>query len=75
MVLVGDEVNIDIEERTVTIRWSLLGCGSSFILLGSKGLLGATTCGLPASPLDIFTDKYDTYVFRSRTVLTPSTLQ
>ncbi|KAH6912706.1 hypothetical protein BKA70DRAFT_772704 [Coprinopsis sp. MPI-PUGE-AT-0042] len=56
IVLVGDEVNVDIDERSVAIRWSLLACGNSFVLLGSKGMLGAATCGLPASPFDVFAD-------------------
>ncbi|KAH9850124.1 hypothetical protein C2E23DRAFT_735631 [Lenzites betulinus] len=56
IVLVGDDVDVDIDEPALTIRWSIVGCGPDFVLPGSEGAHGSAGCGLPAMPLSIFVD-------------------
>jgi len=56
IVLLGDNVDIDVDEPSVTIRWSIIGCGSTFILPGSEGTHGSALCGLPSIPLKIYVD-------------------
>ncbi|KAI9058304.1 hypothetical protein FKP32DRAFT_1669200 [Trametes sanguinea] len=56
IVLVGDDVDVDIDEPALTIRWSILGCGPEFVLAGSPGSHGSASCGLPAMPLTIYVD-------------------
>ncbi|KAF9013275.1 hypothetical protein BDQ17DRAFT_1419434 [Cyathus striatus] len=56
IVLVGESVDVDVDEPSITIRWSILGCGDGFVLSGSEGVHGSKTCGLPADPLYIFVD-------------------
>ncbi|KAI0823933.1 hypothetical protein BC628DRAFT_1420370 [Trametes gibbosa] len=56
IVLVGDDVDVDIDEPALSIRWSIVGCGPAFVLPGSEGSHGSEGCGLPAMPLSIFVD-------------------
>ncbi|KAI0076698.1 hypothetical protein K474DRAFT_1662571 [Panus rudis PR-1116 ss-1] len=56
IVLIGENVDIDVDEPSVTIRWSIVGCGSAFMLSGSEGLHGSSSCGIPSIPLSIFVD-------------------
>ncbi|OSD07271.1 hypothetical protein PYCCODRAFT_1430513 [Trametes coccinea BRFM310] len=56
IVLVGDDVDVDVDEPALTIRWSILGCGQEFVLSGSPGSHGSASCGLPAMPLTIYVD-------------------
>ncbi|KAF5369317.1 hypothetical protein D9758_002723 [Tetrapyrgos nigripes] len=56
IVLLGENVDIDIDEPSVGIRWSILACGTDYVLSGSAGVHGSKTCGLPAFPLLIFVD-------------------
>ncbi|KII86785.1 hypothetical protein PLICRDRAFT_177523 [Plicaturopsis crispa FD-325 SS-3] len=60
IVLFGESVDVDVDEPSVTIRWSILACGEEFILNGSAGAHGSAHCGLPASPLYIFVDGDET---------------
>ncbi|KAH8114565.1 hypothetical protein DFH11DRAFT_1508952 [Phellopilus nigrolimitatus] len=57
IVLLGENVDVDVDEPSVSIRWSTLGCGAGFILPGSPLLHGSSACGLPAIPLEIFIDE------------------
>ncbi|RDB18003.1 hypothetical protein Hypma_000763 [Hypsizygus marmoreus] len=56
VVLIGENVDVDIDEPSITIRWSILACGDEFVLPGSAGNHGSKGCGLPAQPLHIFVD-------------------
>ncbi|KAL1950348.1 hypothetical protein VTO73DRAFT_5472 [Trametes versicolor] len=56
IVLVGDDVDVDIDEPAVTIRWSIIACGEEFVLPGSEGAHGSSGCGLPSMPLAILVD-------------------
>ncbi|KAJ2926413.1 hypothetical protein H1R20_g10681, partial [Candolleomyces eurysporus] len=60
LVLVGESVDVDIDEPAVTIRWSILACGEGLVLPGSSGILGSKGCGLPVQPLHIFVDSQGT---------------
>ncbi|KAJ2935491.1 hypothetical protein H1R20_g1603, partial [Candolleomyces eurysporus] len=60
LVLVGESVDVDIDEPAVTIRWSILACGEGLVLPGSSGILGSKGCGLPVQPLQIFVDSQGT---------------
>jgi hypothetical protein len=57
IVLLGENVDVDVEEPSISVRWSILACGNAFVLSGSEGVHGNKLCGLPASPLYIFIDK------------------
>ncbi|CAL1713170.1 unnamed protein product [Somion occarium] len=56
IVLVGENVDVDVDEPSITVRWSILGCGSAFVLKGSEGAHGSSSCGIPSMPLSIFVD-------------------
>lgn len=57
VVLVGENVDMDVDEPSVTIRWSVLGCGTDFMLPNSPALHGSRSCGLPAVPLSFYVDR------------------
>ncbi|KAL0961155.1 hypothetical protein HGRIS_006127 [Hohenbuehelia grisea] len=59
LVLLGESIDVDVDEPSVTIRWSILACGDNFTLPGSVGSHGSQACGLPAVPLHIFVDADD----------------
>jgi len=59
IVLIGDNVDVDIDEPAVTIRWSMIGCGSAFVLPGSEGTHGSNSCGLPSMALNVYIDSGD----------------
>ncbi|EJC98157.1 uncharacterized protein FOMMEDRAFT_162515 [Fomitiporia mediterranea MF3/22] len=63
LVLVGENVDVDVDEPSVTIRWSALGCGGAYLLPGSPNLHGSSACGLPAIPLDLFISNSEAPVF------------
>ncbi|KAH9480439.1 hypothetical protein JR316_0007039 [Psilocybe cubensis] len=56
VVLVGESVDVDIDEPSITIRWSIVACGEAFMLPGTAGAHGSGSCGLPASPIHFFVD-------------------
>ncbi|THU87033.1 hypothetical protein K435DRAFT_682405 [Dendrothele bispora CBS 962.96] len=56
IVLLGENVDIDVDEPSVGIRWSIVACGQDYVLPGSTGVHGSRVCGLPISPLLIFVD-------------------
>ncbi|KAF9445391.1 hypothetical protein P691DRAFT_777608 [Macrolepiota fuliginosa MF-IS2] len=56
IVLIGDSVDVDIDEPSVTVRWSILACGQGYVLPESTGVHGSNVCGLPSLPLRIFVD-------------------
>ncbi|KAF5340642.1 hypothetical protein D9611_007486 [Ephemerocybe angulata] len=62
IVLVGESVDVDIDEPSVDIRWSILACGEGLVLPQSGGALGSVACGLPVEGLDIYIDSQDTPV-------------
>ena len=62
IVLIGDNVDIDVDEPAVTIRWSILACGSNFTLPGSEGTHGSSLCGIPSMPLFIYVDRLDVII-------------
>lgn len=53
----GENVDIDVDEPSVTIRWSVLGCGTGFVLPNSPMLHGSRACGLPAMLLNFYVDR------------------
>ncbi|OCH91203.1 hypothetical protein OBBRIDRAFT_753513 [Obba rivulosa] len=56
IVIIGDNVDVDVDEPSVGFRWSILGCGDDFVLPGSEGIHDSSLCGLPAMPLSIYVD-------------------
>ncbi|KAI0632341.1 hypothetical protein C8Q77DRAFT_918090 [Trametes polyzona] len=56
IVLIGDDVDVDVDEPALTVRWSIIACGEGFVLPGSEGAHGSANCGLPVMPLKIFVD-------------------
>ncbi|KAI0333652.1 hypothetical protein GY45DRAFT_1271339 [Cubamyces sp. BRFM 1775] len=56
IVLIGDDVDVDVDEPALTIRWSIIACGQAYVLPGSEGAHGSAGCGLPVMPLSIFVD-------------------
>ncbi|KAF8195564.1 hypothetical protein BJ912DRAFT_1021254 [Pholiota molesta] len=56
VVLIGESVDVDIDEPSVTIRWSIVACGDNFMLPGSAGVHGTQSCGLPDSAMYFFVD-------------------
>ncbi|CAA7261582.1 unnamed protein product [Cyclocybe aegerita] len=59
IVLVGESVDVDVDEPSITIRWSIGACGEDFMLPGSAGVHGSDACGLPAIPLRFYVDSDD----------------
>lgn len=57
IVLIGESVDVDVDEPSITIRWSILACGQGYVLPESNGVHGSNVCGLPSLPLRIFVDK------------------
>ncbi|TBU27218.1 hypothetical protein BD311DRAFT_846030 [Dichomitus squalens] len=56
IVLFGDDVDVDVDEPALTIRWSIIGCGDGFVLEGSEGTHGSQNCGLPSMALELYVD-------------------
>ncbi|KAL1748226.1 hypothetical protein HDZ31DRAFT_60422 [Schizophyllum fasciatum] len=56
LVLIGENVDIDVDEPSIGIRWSILACGEDYMQSGSGGLHGSKVCGLPNEPVQIFAD-------------------
>ncbi|KXN81758.1 hypothetical protein AN958_03684 [Leucoagaricus sp. SymC.cos] len=57
IVLLGESVDVDVDEPSITIRWSILACGQDYVLPESNGVHGSLGCGLPSLPLRVFVDK------------------
>lgn len=55
VVLLGENIDVDIDEPSVTVSWSLVACGDSFELDGSSGI-HESQCGLPSMALWIYAD-------------------
>ncbi|TFK88198.1 hypothetical protein K466DRAFT_585745 [Polyporus arcularius HHB13444] len=70
IVLIGDDVDVDVDEPALTIRWSIIGCGPAYVLPGSEGTHGSHSCGLPGMSLHIFVDGAE----EPAAVFDPSTL-
>jgi len=56
IILLGEDLDIDIDEPAVTIRWSIVACGE-LALPQSKGIHGNAACGIPNIPVAIYVDK------------------
>jgi hypothetical protein len=56
IVLLGENVDIDVDEPSITIRWSIVACGQDYVLPGSSGIHGSSLCGLPKFPLQFYVD-------------------
>ena len=56
-MLIGESIDIDVDEPLITIRWSILACGPEYVLPESSGIHGSNNCGLPSLPVLIFVDK------------------
>ncbi|KAI0050374.1 hypothetical protein FA95DRAFT_1603564 [Auriscalpium vulgare] len=59
ILLIGNYVDIDIDEPSIGIRWSLLACGEAYVLAGSEGSHGSAKCGVPNMPLNVFVEGTD----------------
>lgn len=59
IVLIGESVDVDVDEPSITIRWSILACGPGYVLPESSGIHGSDSCGLPPFPILIFVDNSD----------------
>lgn len=57
VVLLGENVDIDVDEPSITISWSLVACGDSFELDGSSGV-HESQCGLPSMALWVYADNF-----------------
>ena len=57
VVLLGESVHINIDEPSITVRWSVIACGLDFVLSNSTNVHGSKLCGLPAYPLYVYVDK------------------
>jgi len=55
LVLLGESIDVDVDEPSVTVRWSIIGCGDAYTLANSTGIHGSS-CGLPVVPLRIYVD-------------------
>ncbi|KAI0269911.1 hypothetical protein BC834DRAFT_576879 [Gloeopeniophorella convolvens] len=64
LVLLGEDVDVDIDEPSVTIRWSLIACGEAYFLPGSQGIHGSSGCGVPNMTVDIFVDGDEDAAFK-----------
>ncbi|KAH7924952.1 hypothetical protein BV22DRAFT_1195521 [Leucogyrophana mollusca] len=56
IVLLGENVDVDVDEPAITIRWSIIGCGEGYVLDNSYGIHESSSCGLPSMYLQIFVD-------------------
>ncbi|SJL07718.1 uncharacterized protein ARMOST_11068 [Armillaria ostoyae] len=56
IVLIGDNVDVDVDEPSITIRWSIMACGQGNVLPGSEGSHGSKNCGLPNELVYIYVD-------------------
>ncbi|KLO05535.1 hypothetical protein SCHPADRAFT_722030 [Schizopora paradoxa] len=56
VVLVGEDVDVDIEEPAVGVRWRIAGCGEGFTLRGSSPLHGSASCGVLATSVKVYID-------------------
>ncbi|KAG1761051.1 hypothetical protein EDD22DRAFT_954379 [Suillus occidentalis] len=55
LVMLGENVDIDVDEPSVTVSWSLVACGDSNELDGSSGV-HESQCGLPSMALWVYAD-------------------
>jgi hypothetical protein len=55
VVLLGENVDIDVDEPSITVSWSLVACGDSIELDGSSGVHDSQ-CGLPSMALWVYAD-------------------
>ncbi|KAG2126536.1 hypothetical protein DEU56DRAFT_822353 [Suillus clintonianus] len=55
VVLLGENVDVDVDEPSVTVSWSFVACGGGLELNGSSGV-HESQCGLPAMSLWIYAD-------------------
>ncbi|KAI8994141.1 hypothetical protein BD414DRAFT_436735 [Trametes punicea] len=56
IILIGNDVDVDIDEPALTIRWSIIACGQALVLPGSEGTHGSANCGLPAMSVAVHVD-------------------
>ncbi|KAI0086473.1 hypothetical protein BDY19DRAFT_960057 [Irpex rosettiformis] len=56
ILLIGDNVDVDVDEPAITVRWSLVACGQTYLLPGSEGTHGSSLCGIPNVPLNVYVD-------------------
>ncbi|KAI0057827.1 hypothetical protein BV25DRAFT_1919852 [Artomyces pyxidatus] len=63
IVLLGEYVDIDIDEPSITIRWQIVACGDSYTLAGSEGV-HESRCGVPDVPVDIYFDGGDSPIMK-----------
>ncbi|KAF8903150.1 hypothetical protein CPB84DRAFT_1678332 [Gymnopilus junonius] len=56
VVLLGESVDVDVDEPSITIRWSIAACGNEFMLPGSADLHGSSLCGLPSTAMFFYVD-------------------
>lgn len=53
-MFIAENVDVDVDEPAVTVRWSILACGENFALSGTHGIHGSDLCGVPSIALHIY---------------------
>jgi hypothetical protein len=53
----GENVDVDVDEPSITVTWSIIACGDNLELNGSSGIHDSA-CGLPSMYLQVYVDKY-----------------
>jgi len=56
VVLIGEDVDTDVDEPAVGLRWTIAGCGEGFLLSGSPPLHGSSSCGVLAISVEVYID-------------------
>ena len=59
-MLIAEDVDTDIDEPAVGLRWTIAGCGEGFVFAGSPPLHGTYACGVSSIPVRVFVDGYVT---------------
>jgi hypothetical protein len=58
VTLFGESIDVDVDEPSTTVRWSVMMCGDNGLVLeGTSGIHGSSHCGLPKDALRIFVDR------------------
>ncbi|OJA09410.1 hypothetical protein AZE42_03076 [Rhizopogon vesiculosus] len=74
IVLLGENVDVDIDEPSITVSWSIIACGDNLELNESAGI-HESTCGLPSMYLQFYVDNSPDPVFVYDPTLIPTIQQ
>jgi hypothetical protein len=62
IVFIAENVDVDVDEPAVTVRWSIFACGDEFALSGTHGIHGSDLCGVPSIALRVYLNQYAPFV-------------